>query len=305
LFTKAEEKGDVASEQGQPTLIAEPTPTETSSLTQLGLPRRPRIWKKLSFAYTIASIAIVCCGLLALTLYHRNQREGLRIRVSDSDPLWTPMFLSNKEIFISLGHAESFTPSSAELAVTSGGLQRITVTDLKAYTNISGFLQLNGHPFQMRTDTSTTLLDLRDRPVVLIGIRNNNWTLKLTRNLCYHFDFDDAESGKPNRAISIVDSQNSDRVLWQIPIRSCADPSVDYAIAGRFLDPVTGGLVLYVTGACAVGTQAASEFVTQPNFLRSLPERLRNPKTNFEVVLRTPVVGGVSGSPEVLVTDIQ
>jgi hypothetical protein len=157
----------------------------------------------------------------------------------------------------------------------------------------------------MRIDTETTLLDLRDRPVVLIGIHNNSWTLRLNHNLRYHFDFDEADEGKPNRVITIVDAQHPDRHLWQIPWDYHTDASVDYAVAGRFHDPVTGGQVLYVAGEGTVGTQAASEFVTQTSFLRSLPESLRNPKTNFEVVLKTPIVGGVPGSPEILATDIQ
>ena len=149
------------------------------------------------------------------------------------------MFSSGKEIFISLGHAEKLTPSDTAVTLTSGGLQRITVTDLKAYTNISGFLQLSGRPFQMKIDVETTLLDLRDRPVVHIGIHNNSWTLRLNHNLRYHFEFDEADEGRPNRVITIVDSQHPDRHLWQIPWDYHTYASVDYAVAGGFLDPVT------------------------------------------------------------------
>ena len=70
------------------------------------------------------------------------------------------------------------------------------------------------------------------------------------------------------------------------------------------LDPVTGGLVLYVAGCGSMGTQAASEFITQPQFLGGLPRSLNNPKVSIQVVLRTPIVAGVAGSPEVIATHI-
>jgi hypothetical protein len=305
LFTPVNEQAE-SPEFEPPTSSATPNPPITSVLPLFTPLAKPPIWKRLTFAYAVALIALVCCVILAIALHRYQGRQMGRTAGADAtDPLWTPMLSSGKEVFISLGHAERLAPSDTAVALTSGGLQRITMTDLKAYTNISGFLQLNSHPFQMRTDTETTLLDLRDRPVVLIGIHNNGWTLRLNSKLRYRFDFGELDEGKPNGVVTIIDSQHPERRLWQVPVdRSSAD-AVDYAVAGRLLDPVTGGLVLYVAGAGPVGTQAASEFVTQLGFLRGLPESLRSAKTNFEVVLKTPIVGGVPGSPEVLATDIQ
>jgi len=215
-----------------------------------------------------------------------------------------PGVCDRKGNFYSLGHADPYGSEDPTTNLTFGGLQRITVTDLKAYTNISGFLQTNGKPFQMRTDTQTTLLDLRDRPTILIGNHNNDWARRLTGNLRYRFDFDEAHQGKPDRIFAIVDSDNPKQYLWQVPVGGNKTASVDYALAGRMLDPVTGGLVLYVAGCGSMGTQAASEFITQPQFLGGLPRSLNNPKVSIQVVLRTPIVAGVAGSPEVIATHI-
>ena len=305
-FTSANEQENESRETEPRTSGVEPASTTASFPTELARSVKPPIWKRLTFAYSVAFVALVCCVLLAFALHRYQVRQvDTPLVANGADPLWAPMFSSGKEVFVSLGHAERLTPSDTAVALTSGGLQRITVTDLNAYTNIAGFLQLNGRPFQMRIDKETTLLDLRDRPVVLIGIHNNDWTLRLTRNLRYRFDYHEAEEGRPKGIVAIVDSQHPERHLWQFQLDRIADASVDYAVAGRFLDPVTGGLVLYVAGTGPVGTQAASEFVTQPRFLRGLPESLRNPKKSFEVVLKTPIVGGVPGPPEVLATDIQ
>ncbi|QEE28950.1 hypothetical protein FTW19_13640 [Terriglobus albidus] len=265
------------------------------------------IWKKLPFAYSIAAIALIGNLLLAAIVYRQKQQSGAtQVSLIAPDPLWRPMFATGKEVFIALGHAEGRGEATdSTVTLTSSGLQRITVTDLKAYTNISGFLQLHGHSFQMRTDAETTLLDLRDRPIILIGNHNNSWARRLTQNLRYRFDFDEEDIGKPNRVSSIVDSQRPGLRLWQVPIPTGPSTQVDYGIAGRFLDPVTGGIVIYLAGAGPVATQAASEFLTQQRFLRDLPESINDPKVSFEVVLKTPIVAGVPGSPEVIATDIR
>jgi hypothetical protein len=196
-------------------------------------------WRTLWFAYGIAIIATVCCIALTVALFHQKQSGKSNAR--QSDPLWAPMFATGKEIFISLGHADPHGSEDPTLDLASGGLQRITVTDLKAYTNISGFLQTNGQPFQMRTDNQTTLLDLRDRPTILIGNHNNDWARRLTGNLRYRFDFDEAHEGKPDRTFAIVDSENPNQRRWLVSVGSLRPAaSVDYALAGRMLDPVTG-----------------------------------------------------------------
>ncbi len=278
-----------------------------SSAEPASMPRRVQAsklvaWRTLWFAYGIATIAIACCIALAVALFH--QKESGRSNARVPDPLWAPMFATGKEIFISLGHADPRGSEDLAADLALGGLQRITVTDLKAYTNISGFLQWNGQPFQMRTDNQTTLLDLRDRPTILIGNHNNDWARRLTGNLRYRFDFDEAHEGKPDRTFAIVDSDQPGQHLWQVPVGSNKAASVDYALAGRMLDPVTGGLVLYVAGCGSVGTQAASEFITQPQFLSGLPKTLNNPKVSIQVVLKTPIVAGVAGSPEVVATHV-
>src|SRR6202044_332097 len=125
---------------------------------------------------------------------------------------------------------------------------------------------------------------------------------RLTANLRYRFDFDEAHEGKPDRTFTIVDSEKPDQRFWQVPVGGNRAAPFDYAIAGRMLDPVTGGLVLFVAGCGSVGTQAASEFVTQPQFLRSLPKNLNDPKVSIQVVLKTPIMAGVAGSPEVIAT---
>lgn len=296
LQAETQQKAEVESGVPGESEIVRPSSVQT--------PPRSLAWRNTQIAYGVTLLSTVCCIFLALTVFRQQQELKLiRPAARAMDPLWSPMFSAGKEVFICLGHADPLRIDDPSIGITSGGLQRITVTDLKSYTNISGFLQMNGQSFQMRMDNQTTLLDLREHPTVLIGNHNNDWALKLTGNLRFRFDFDEADAGKPNQIVSIVDAQEPHR-LWQVPLRDQKGPSVDYAIAGRFFDPVSGSLILFVAGAGTVGTQAASEFVTQPQFLRGLPESLRNPKTNIELVLKTPIIAGVAGAPEVVATHV-
>ena len=278
--------------------LVEPSPLENQeSISVRPLPRRTS-----RTAYAITVLAILCClGLTLALLHQRNIVRQSRQPSLDANPLWSPIFSSGKEVFICLGHPDPIQVNDSSLQLASGGLERITLTDLKAYTNFSGFLQLNGQAFQMRIDNQTTLLDLRDRPAVLIGDHNNAWSRRLTSNLRYRFDFHEENGDPPGRFVTIFDSQQPNRT-WQVPARPPTGPYVDYAVAGRVLDPVTGGLIVYVAGAGPVATQTASEFLTRPQFLRGLPESLKNSGTNIQIVLKTLVVAGVPGSPEVVTT---
>jgi hypothetical protein len=263
------------------------------------------VFRQLRVAYVFVAALAICCIALAAVLLHQRGSSSEPDSIADSaDPLWAPMFSSGKEVFVSLGHAV-VSPSNSSGSPPSGAMERITITDLKAYTNISGFLQQRHQQYQMRTDTDTTLLDLRARPVVLIGNRNNAWAARLTQNVRYRFDFDSAHTPNTDVVFSIIDSQHPEKRVWQTNISKPMSTTVDYAVVGRFFDPTTGGLVLYLAGAGPGGTEAASEFITQARFLRTLPDKIRNPRTNFEVVLKTPIISGIPGSPEVIATEIQ
>jgi hypothetical protein len=301
FHSESEQQEQPAAGIADPAIQEPASRTIPSSSAPDTLNHQPLSWG-LRTAYGVIAALVVCCLILSIALFrHPGVTQGTKAVAPDY--LWAPMLYSGKEVFISLGHAGQLQQANSSLNLASG-LQPITVADLKAYTNISGFLQLHGQPFQMRTDTETTLLDLRSRPVVLIGNHNNEWAVRLTQNVRFHFDFDDAHAGNPDRVFSIIDSQNPDQKAWQTPIYKTASAGFDYAVVGRFYDPVTDGVIMYIAGAGPGGTEAASEFITQDRFLRMLPEKLSNPRTKFEAVLRTPVIAGVPGSPEMIASDI-
>jgi hypothetical protein len=82
--------------------------------------------------------------------------------------------------------------------------------------------------------------------------------------------------------------------------------NIDYAIVARFFDSTTQKPTLVVAGLAEDGTKAASEFITDEKQLRdALGSALQGSKAkNFEVVLGTQVINGVSGPPKILAREV-
>src|SRR5579859_6514173 len=108
-----------------PTSTSEPNSPITPATSLFAPAAKPLIWKRLTFAYAVASVALICCVILAIALHRYQGRQIGAAGAGATDPLWTPMLSSGKEVFISLGHAESLAPSDTSVTLTSGGLQHI------------------------------------------------------------------------------------------------------------------------------------------------------------------------------------
>jgi hypothetical protein len=74
---------------------------------------------------------------------------------------------------------------------------------------------------------------------------------------------------------------------------------VDYGLITRYWDAETGGWVMVLSGLGPYGSEAATDLVTGPQADKLLPASLRSAK-NFQIVLKTAVVDGSSGPPQVL-----
>jgi hypothetical protein len=256
---------------------------------------QPKAWQPNAVWIAVVVVGLITTGavIVGLTRHLIPFGEGERADRPAGTPFWRPVLASKKEVFISLGHGLGYENDDPK---QPNGLKRITMTDLNAYSNLSGLLEIAGYPFQMRLDTMTNMDDLKDRPVILIGNLNNIWVLRLTAHLRFRYEVDQVT----NR-VTIRDSMHPDSPGLQTRYARDAPPlQVDYAIAERFRDPTTGSLVVCVAGAGPFGTEAASVFLTQTKYLAMLPKTLANPDTNIQVLLRTSIVDGVPGAPEVI-----
>jgi hypothetical protein len=80
----------------------------------------------------------------------------------------------------------------------------------------------------------------------------------------------------------------------------------DYAIVTRVFDPATEKTVISAAGIETYGTLAASEFVTEPEYLgvalQAAPRDWRH--KNVQFVLGTRIIDGTPGPPRVLATHL-
>jgi hypothetical protein len=165
-------------------------------------------------------------------------------------------------------------------------------------TRVAGLLQSRGKAFHIR-GRATTLTDLRDGPVVLIGAFNNEWTLRLTGEQRFSFERDP----KTPEISWIRDRQNPSNTTWRVdysmPYLKLTE---DYAIISRVMDPTLERMVVVAAGIAKFGTIAAGEFLTDPAQMQTLLKKAPAnwDRKNFEAVIETKVINGNSGPPRMV-----
>jgi hypothetical protein len=170
----------------------------------------------------------------------------------------------------------------------------VDLGDAYAGISISGLFGRLGKPRQVRIGANYSFQDLRNSPAVVVGAFNNRWTMDLTANL--HFAFVEKD-GK-----FTIQEQTPGGRNWVQYVANSASENADYAIVGRILDSRTGQFIAIVAGISGTGTQAAAEFVSQPEYiekgLRNAPPDWQ--KKNLEVVLKTTITDSIAGPPQVV-----
>jgi hypothetical protein len=172
--------------------------------------------------------------------------------------------------------------------------------DAVTLSRLVGFLQIKEKKYRIRNELSTTLADLRDGPVILIGAFNNDWTMRLTHQARFRFQKDPI-----TRIGWIEDQQNPSRRDWQLDLKiPRSQQTDDYAIISRVMDPTTDRWLVIAAGEEAYGTMAAGEFLSDPAFMEAVAKQAPSnwERENIQIVLGTKVINGNSGPPRVLAT---
>ncbi|MGC9972330.1 MAG: hypothetical protein ABSE56_17245 [Bryobacteraceae bacterium] len=169
-----------------------------------------------------------------------------------------------------------------------------------AMVNLVALIHSKGRPYRLRSGASVPYAELRGSPAILVGAYNNDWTMRLTSGLRFYFEREGSA-----QTTTVRDRQHPGDSRWMIPYPPRQwDIPEDYAIIARVLDPATERTVVSMGGVEEYGTLAASEFVTNPSYLseafRGAPKGWY--RKNIQVVLRTRIVGGTPGPPQVVAT---
>jgi hypothetical protein len=218
---------------------------------------------------------------------------------SNVDIFWEPITSGPGPVTYCLGKpvdAVDGQETSPEGRLRSGGLDAFDVVTLARTTTP---LVPRHVTFRMLADSDVTFAQLREGPVVLIGAFDNVWTLRLTQDLPFGFETQDGVR-------EVVDRTGPTPRFWTLE-RTGPDQrlAVDYAIVARIHDKTTGQPVIVIAGILGEGTEAASEAVYNPVYLDAIlakaPENWD--RLNLEAIIRTKVIQGHPGPPEIVAVD--
>jgi hypothetical protein len=243
-----------------------------------------------------------------------------RLRTDALQAFWTPVLKQDQSVVVCVGQGHTYriptemnqwfdrpggltatppAPGQIDLKDVRPAYDRyVALTDSQAAMRLSSLFTRFGQEVSLRGGRSTSLADLRGKPVVLVGGFNNAWTLRLTGELRFYFD-SDAQEGVEY----VKDRQRPDHHSWNVPTEAeSQEIRRDYAIVTRVQNPATEQTVVVAAGIRGGGTLAAAEFLTHTEYLeKALAHAPRGWKgKNVQFVLSVPVYGGTPGPPEVI-----
>ena len=174
----------------------------------------------------------------------------------------------------------------------------VRFNDALTLSLLTGFLQTRDKPYRVRRAGNTLLPDLRDGPVVLIGLADNSWTLRLGNQLRFSLA---SEGGR----VFIKDRQNPSNRTWGYDglTTPVANVQEAYGLISRVLDPTTGSFVVTVAGLFR-GTRAAGECLVSPSCIEKAAKLAPGgwEHSNIQILISASLVGDHPGPPRVLLT---
>lgn len=269
----------------------------------------------------LAALALGALVVIAVTL---------RTPPTDLDRFWRPLVDDTEEVVLCVGQPrrvynftgsrhddlddlmvgdETSTPSPPNVlarttvpltSFAAAGHRYLFLGDSLCLTKIAALLEARGRRFQIRSEATTPFGDLRGRPVVLIGLKNNRWTLNLTHGLRFSI-----EKNLVTRKDEVRDLEHPDKPVGVVAAEALEyKVPEDYAVVTRVFDLSTEKTIVTAAGVTHLGTLAAGDFLTNDTYIR---EAFRDAprdwhRRNIQVVLKVPVVLGGTGPPQVVAT---
>lgn len=253
----------------------------------------------------LAAIGVmVGCLAVAAFMLHRYGSH-----TNAFEQFWEPVLRPGTSTLVCVGNKETaegpdlkFDADKPVSKLRSEGAH-VGPNDALALGRVTAVLGKHDRPFAVQVASYTTLSELHAQPVVLIGAMTNPWTSRLLAEQRFRITQD-----KDPGILMILDADHPDRRVWSfnnnIPVNQL---SHDYAIVSRATSSLTGQPMLVVAGLGPYGTNAASEFVSNPQyfqeFLEKAPKEWSN--RNLEIILGTEVIDGRSGAPHILAVDVR
>lgn len=282
-----------------PTLqpVASPPPAIVENRTDVPAPS----FRSRHLAVPLSSIAVVVVLCFIGFRYwneRTNQLNLLAPFVSSPQPV--TICVAAPELTANQPGAES---SDAQVALGHPPKNNtlIPFADTMALSRVQAILFADHQDSDVLLADSATFDALRIGPSIMIGALDNPWTMRLAQEADHRFYFKgtDATWGE------IVDRESKSDQHWFVDFTlPYSDRTQDYAILSITEDGTLGWPLLVLAGVGPNGTMAAGEFLSHPESMDSLRKMAGAgwKGRNFEVVLGTEVISGVSGPPKILAT---
>ena len=215
------------------------------------------------------------------------------------EAFWAPVIRDQHTVILCTG-SSAFKPDNYSGVTTADKTIEypfVSMQTASAISQISSTLEHSGTATQLVPSATTSLPDLREHSVILLGGYNNDWSLRLLQPLRFHF-LPAPASGTE----SIVD-QTQPQTHWERDTSQPYSSADDYALVARFRDATTiDGWVVVLAGEGRNGTEAAAQFVASPHYMELLKDRIGSgfASRNLEAVLKVSVIEGKTGAPSIL-----
>lgn len=295
---------EIEAEQTEPLFETHAARIQIGPVPVGGLKRRPDSRKR-SYAGVVAAIFVAAAAFSAYAWLHRANPEDL---------FWKPVLDTPGPVLLVVGDHPNGPPTVPDVGgngtpvtpvPSSDSSETVPFADTVTIAKVVGVLEARNKQVLIRRGNESSFSDLRNGAVVLIGAFNNEWSLRLTRQLRFSLAMDPDQ-----HLIYIRDAKNPSSRSWswgtnqpRDPVTGANSPRLeDFALISRIRDSETGHVVVVVGGLYTYGTETAGEFLTDPSLMQAIAreERLNGNEQNLQVVLGTTVTDGTPGPPRVV-----
>lgn len=302
-FTRAIQPGTAESEVPLPREVPDAAP-ETASASPISVRSRRPLY--------LAGAAVLILTLAVVVVVRLQSRNAEEI-------FWRPVLDTPGPVLLAVGEVPNGPPSptadgnnkeSSLPTLQPASSATVPFADAVTIARVVGDLESHGKKVLIRRESFSSFSDLREGPVVLIGAFNNEWSLRLTHQLRYTLALD-AEK----HLIYIKDVRNPSSRTWswgtnkstERPHGAGAPVFQDYALISRIWNSDTGHVVIVIGGLYTYGTQAAGEFLADPQLMQTVTQSLpaNGAHRNLQIVLGTTVTDDTPGPPKVLAVSVE
>lgn len=152
------------------------------------------------------------------------------------DAFWAPLLRDQRTVVVCTG-SSVFAPKNYSGVQTAGRDIDYTFVSMQiasAIAQVSSAMQSVGAATELTSAATTSLPDLREHSVALLGGYNNQWSLRFVEPLRFHFIQNQGTA-------EIIADREQSGTQWERDSRLPYSSADDYALVARFRDPTIDG----------------------------------------------------------------